>query len=73
MVKSVLPSAIKEYLLAFADDEHLMGQQHTEWIGIAPFLEEDMAFASIGQDELGHASMLYAFILEGSPEIDAFI
>ena len=73
MVKSVLPSAIKEYLLAFADDEHLMGQQHTEWIGIAPFLEEDMAFASIGQDELGHASMLYTLILEGSPEIDAFI
>ena len=73
MVKSVLPSAIKEYLLAFADDEHLMGQQHTEWIGIAPFLEEDMAFASIGQDELGHASMLYALILEGSSEIDAFI
>ena len=73
MIKSVLPSEIKEYLLAFADDEHLMGQQHTEWIGIAPFLEEDMAFASIGQDELGHASMLYALILEDSSEIDAFI
>ena len=52
------------YLLAFADDEHLMGQQHTEWIGVAPFLEEDLAFSSIGQDELGHSAMLYGFILE---------
>ncbi len=25
-----------EFLLAFADNEHLMGQQHTEWIGVAP-------------------------------------
>ena len=50
-------------LLAFADDEHLMGQRHTEWIGVAPFLEEDMAFASIGQDELGHAAMLYELVI----------
>ena len=58
------PGAIREYLLAFADDEHLMGQQHTEWIGVAPFLEEDLAFSSIGQDELGHAAMLYGLVLE---------
>ena len=25
---------IREYVLAFADDEHLMGQQHAEWIGV---------------------------------------
>lgn len=53
-----------DFLLAFADDEHLMGQQHTEWIGVAPFLEEDLAFSSIGQDELGHAVLLYELILE---------
>jgi ring-1,2-phenylacetyl-CoA epoxidase subunit PaaC len=57
-----LSAGVTEFLLAFADDEHLMGQQHTEWIGVAPFLEEDVAFASIGQDELGHASSLYALI-----------
>ncbi len=56
--------AIREFLLAFADDEHLMGQQHTEWIGVAPFLEEDLAFSSIGQDELGHAALLYELVLE---------
>lgn len=55
-------------LLALADDEHLMGQRHTEWIGVAPFLEEDLAFASIGQDELGHAAALYELL---DPDADA--
>lgn len=58
------PTGPVEFLLAFADDEHLMGQRHTEWIGVGPFLEEDMAFASIGQDELGHAAALYELALE---------
>jgi ring-1,2-phenylacetyl-CoA epoxidase subunit PaaC len=59
---TVLSESASEYLLAFADDEHLMGQRYTEWIGVAPFLEEDLALASIGQDELGHALMLYAIV-----------
>ena len=60
---TALGPAERAVLLAFADDEHLMGQRHTEWIGVAPFLEEDLAFASIGQDELGHAAMLYALAM----------
>ncbi|HEX6656914.1 MAG TPA: 1,2-phenylacetyl-CoA epoxidase subunit PaaC, partial [Ilumatobacter sp.] len=60
---TVLGPAERAVLLAFADDEHLMGQRHTEWIGVAPFLEEDLAFASIGQDELGHAAMLYELVI----------
>lgn len=58
-----MSEAAKSVLLAFADDEHLIGQQHTEWIGVAPFLEEDLAFASIAQDELGHAVLLYECVL----------
>lgn len=67
--------ALREYLLAFADDEHLMGQQHTEWIGVAPFLEEDLALSSIGQDELGHAALLYERVcrLDNQPIDDANI
>lgn len=52
----------REFLLALADDKHLMGQQHAEWIGVTPFLEEDLAFCSIGQDELGHAALLYGLL-----------
>jgi len=69
---SEISPALREVILAFADDEHLMGQQHTEWIGVAPFLEEDLAFASIGQDELGHAALLFTSLVgPGDAEIDA--
>lgn len=61
----------REHLLALADDEHLIGQQHTEWIGVAPFLEEDLAFASIAQDELGHAAALYEVIVGPGGDVDA--
>ena len=68
-------AGVREFLLAFADDEHLMGQQHAEWIGVAPFLEEDLAFSSIGQDELGHAALLYELVLdlEGTEPTDTAV
>ena len=53
-----------DVLLALADDEHLMGHRHSEWICVTPFLEEDLAFASIGQDELGHAAALYGLLTD---------
>ena len=69
---SGLGRGTREFLLAFADDEHLIGQQHAEWIGMAPFLEEDLAFCSIAQDELGHAASLYAIVAgDGDPAGDA--
>jgi ring-1,2-phenylacetyl-CoA epoxidase subunit PaaC len=60
----MITPAAREVLLALADDEHLMGQQHAEWIGVAPFLEEDLAFCSIAQDELGHAATLYELLTD---------
>lgn len=63
---------VREFLLALADDKHLMGQQHAEWIGVTPFLEEDLAFCSIGQDELGHAALLYEVLVgDDDQAIDA--
>ena len=68
-----LDAAAREHLLAFADDEHMIGARHTNWIGLGPFLEEDLAFCSIAQDELGHAIGLYEILLDGSDiELDAF-
>lgn len=65
-------SAHSDFLLALADDKHFMGQQHAEWIGVAPFLEEDLAFCSIGQDELGHAALIYELLSgPGDAAIDA--
>jgi ring-1,2-phenylacetyl-CoA epoxidase subunit PaaC len=46
-------------LLEFADDELILGWRDSEWTGIAPSLEEDVAFSSIAQNEIGHARALY--------------
>jgi ring-1,2-phenylacetyl-CoA epoxidase subunit PaaC len=46
-------------LLALADDELILGWRDSEWTGIAPTLEEDVAFSSIAQNEIGHARALY--------------
>ena len=48
-----------DVLLAAADDELILGWRDSEWTGIAPSLEEDVAFSSIAQNEIGHARALY--------------
>ena len=60
---------VSEYLLAFADDEHMVGSHLAWWIGVAPFLEEDLSLCSIAQDELGHAIALYELLTD---DVDHF-
>ena len=48
-----------QQLLELADDELILGWRDSEWTGIAPVLEEDVAFSSISQNEIGHARALY--------------
>jgi ring-1,2-phenylacetyl-CoA epoxidase subunit PaaC len=52
-------SARARLLLELADDELILGWRDSEWTGIAPLLEEDVAFSSIAQNEIGHARALY--------------
>jgi ring-1,2-phenylacetyl-CoA epoxidase subunit PaaC len=49
-------------LLDLADDELIVGWRDSEWTGIAPMLEEDVAFSSIAQNEIGHARALYELV-----------
>jgi ring-1,2-phenylacetyl-CoA epoxidase subunit PaaC len=51
-------------LLTLADDELILGWRDSEWTGIAPTLEEDVAFSSIAQNEIGHARALYELAAE---------
>ena len=62
--------AMAELLLAVADDEFVIGFWDSEWTGIAPMLEEDVATSSIAQDEIGHARALYE-LLAGLTDEDA--
>ena len=55
----VSPVLNAQRLLELADDELILGWRNSEWTGIAPMLEEDVAFSSIAQNEIGHARALY--------------
>jgi ring-1,2-phenylacetyl-CoA epoxidase subunit PaaC len=57
-----LREALAELLFSMADDEFVIGFSDSEWTGIAPILEEDVAISSLAQDELGHAAALYALL-----------
>ena len=59
-------AALAELLLSLADDEFVIGFWDSEWTGIAPMLEEDVATSSIAQDEIGHAKVLYELLAEVS-------
>jgi ring-1,2-phenylacetyl-CoA epoxidase subunit PaaC len=54
--------ALVAHLLAMADDELILGHRDSEWTGHAPILEEDIAFANLAQDELGHAIAWYGLV-----------
>ena len=54
-----MTSPLVELLLATADDEFVLGYRDSEWTAVAPLIEEDIAFSSIAQDEIGHARALY--------------
>jgi ring-1,2-phenylacetyl-CoA epoxidase subunit PaaC len=57
-------SSFHEYLLSLADDELVLGHRDSEWCGHAPILEEDIAFANIALDEIGHANLWYSLLSE---------
>jgi ring-1,2-phenylacetyl-CoA epoxidase subunit PaaC len=54
-----LKGKLADYLIALADDELILGHRNSEWTGHAPILEEDIAFANIALDEIGHARLWY--------------
>ena len=56
---------VRQLLLEIADDELVLGWRNSEWTGIAPVLEEDVAFSSIAQNEIGHARAVYELLSEG--------
>ncbi|MGG1573109.1 1,2-phenylacetyl-CoA epoxidase subunit PaaC [Fictibacillus sp. NRS-1165] len=61
---------LKELIYQLADDDFILAYRGSEWLGLAPHIEEDVAFSSINQDMMGHASMYY-HLLEDLGEGDA--
>ena len=63
-IEGALAVALDGLLRSMADDEFVIGFSDSEWTGIAPLLEEDVAMSSLAQDELGHAQALYALLAD---------
>jgi ring-1,2-phenylacetyl-CoA epoxidase subunit PaaC len=54
--------ALVELLFQLADDDFIIAYRGSEWLGLAPHIEEDVAFSSISQDTMGHAAMYYQLL-----------
>ncbi len=63
-----MKEAIKDLLFKMADDALIMGHRNSEWTGLGPILEEDIAFSSMAQDKIGHAQALYSILHEDFEE-----
>ncbi|MDE1037460.1 MAG: phenylacetate-CoA oxygenase subunit PaaC [Phycisphaerales bacterium] len=57
-----LQTPMVELLLSLADDKLFLGHRNSDWTGIAPILEADIAFSSLAQDDIAHASAFYELI-----------
>lgn len=68
-------SAIKDLLYKIADDQLIIGHRNSEWTGLGPILEEDIAFSSIAQDKIGQSQHIYEILQslgEKDPDTIAF-
>ncbi|WP_316571366.1 1,2-phenylacetyl-CoA epoxidase subunit PaaC [Neobacillus sp. YIM B06451] len=63
--------ALTELLYQLADDDFIVAYRGSEWLGLAPHIEEDVAFSSISQDTMGHAAIFYRLLEElGEGKLD---
>ena len=65
-----MDNSTRNLILNLADDNLIIGHRHSEWTGLGPILEEDIAFSSIAQDKIGQAYQLYRLLDDGTPETD---
>lgn len=67
--------ALKELLYKMADDLLILGHRNSEWTGMGPLLEEDIAFSSMAQDKIGQSHALFQLLHqqgEQAPDTVAF-
>ncbi|MCC3153106.1 1,2-phenylacetyl-CoA epoxidase subunit PaaC [Hymenobacter sp. BT770] len=64
-----------DLMYRLADDQLILGHRNSEWNGLGPILEEDIAFSSMAQDKLGHSLQMYSMLHalgEAEPDTVAF-
>ena len=66
---------LKDLLYKMADDLLILGHRNSEWTGLGPILEEDIAFSSMAQDKVGQSLAIYEILNqlgESDPDTVAF-
>ncbi|KAA0550088.1 phenylacetate-CoA oxygenase subunit PaaC [Bacillus sp. BGMRC 2118] len=64
--------ALTDLLFQLADDDFIVAFRGSEWLGLAPHIEEDVAFSSISQDTMGHAAIFYKLLEDiGAGDMDS--
>lgn len=66
----------KEFVYKLADDLLILGHRNSEWTGLGPILEEDIAFSSMAQDKIGQSAALYEWLHaagESDPDVLGFM
>lgn len=61
-IDAKIKPALTSLLYQLADDDFILAYRGSEWLGLAPHIEEDVAFSSISQDTMGHAAMFYQLL-----------
>ncbi|MCH2133179.1 MAG: phenylacetate-CoA oxygenase subunit PaaC [Phycisphaerales bacterium] len=72
---AMLADPLAVLVLAHADDKLLLGHVQSDWTGLGPLLEEDIAASAMSQDDLSHALILYEFLgkrFDLDPDVIAF-
>lgn len=62
LMESMLSDPISVLVLAHADDKLMLGHVQSDWTGLGPILEEDIASSAMAQDDLSHALTLYEYL-----------
>jgi ring-1,2-phenylacetyl-CoA epoxidase subunit PaaC len=73
-METTTKEALAHLIIKMADDELVLGHRNSEWTGLGPIMEEDIAFSSMAQDKIGHAWALYRILQEelGGEDPDQF-
>ena len=61
-MQDMLTDSLANIVLMHADDKLMLGHIQSDWTGLAPILEEDIAASAMAQDDLSHALVLYEFL-----------
>ncbi|NSL50546.1 1,2-phenylacetyl-CoA epoxidase subunit PaaC [Calidifontibacillus erzurumensis] len=54
--------ALIDLLYQLADDDFIISYRGSEWLGLVPHIEEDVAYSSITQNTMGHAAIYYQLL-----------